>query len=88
MAVKTSEWPKSRRVWQWAKSCAAMVPQRGSSSFVRADFPHAACAVTLVGRLVDRSEIFELEGDSYRLKETKERAAQRTASRREKKSAA
>jgi DNA replication protein DnaC len=51
-------------------------------------FPHAACTVTLVDRLVHRSEIVEIEGDSYRLKEAKERAAQRTASRRGKKSAA
>jgi DNA replication protein DnaC len=51
-------------------------------------FPHAACTVTLVDRLVHRSEIFEIEGDSYRLKEAKERAAQRSTSRRGKKSAA
>ena len=51
-------------------------------------FPHAACTVTLVDRLVHRSEILEIEGDSYRLKEAKERAVQRTASRRGKKSAA
>jgi DNA replication protein DnaC len=50
-------------------------------------FPHAACTVTLVDRLVHRSEILEIEGDSYRLKEAKERAALRTASRRSKKSA-
>jgi len=51
-------------------------------------FPHAACTVTLVDRLVHRSEIIEIDGDSYRLKEAKERAAQRNASRRGKKSAA
>ena len=51
-------------------------------------FPHAACTVTLVDRLVHRSEILEIEGDSYRLKEAKERAALKTASRRGKKSAA
>lgn len=51
-------------------------------------FPHAACTVTLVDRLVHRSEIFEIEGDSYRLKEAKERAAQRSTSRKGKKSAA
>jgi DNA replication protein DnaC len=51
-------------------------------------FPHAACTVTLVDRLVHRSEILEIEGDSYRLKEAKERAVQRTASRRGKKTAA
>ena len=38
-------------------------------------FPHAACIVTLVDRLVHRSEIIEIDGDSYRLKEAKERAA-------------
>jgi DNA replication protein DnaC len=50
-------------------------------------FPHAACTVTLVDRLVHRSEIIEIDGDSYRLKEAKERAARRTASRRGRKSA-
>lgn len=45
-------------------------------------FPHAACTVTLVDRLVHRSEIFEIDGDSYRLKEAKERQAKRSASRR------
>ena len=51
-------------------------------------FPHAACTVTLVDRLVHRSEIFEVDADSYRLREAKERAAQRTASRRGKKPSA
>lgn len=50
-------------------------------------FPHAACTVTLVDRLVHRSEILEIDGDSYRLKEAKERAAQRAASRRRRKPA-
>lgn len=45
-------------------------------------FPHAACTVTLVDRLVHRSEILEIDGDSYRLKEAKERQAKRTASRK------
>jgi len=51
-------------------------------------FPHAACTVTLVDRLVHRSEISEIEGDSYRLKEAKERTASKNASRRSKKSQA
>ena len=51
-------------------------------------FPHAACTVTLVDRLVHRSEILQIDGDSYRLKEAKERAAQRSAKRRGKKTAA
>jgi DNA replication protein DnaC len=48
-------------------------------------FPHAACTVTLVDRLVHRSEILEIDADSYRLKEAKERQATRSASRRGKK---
>lgn len=44
-------------------------------------FPHAACTVTLVDRLVHRAEIIEIDGDSYRLKEAKERASKKTASR-------
>jgi len=44
-------------------------------------FPHAACTVTLVDRLVHRAEIVEIEGDSYRLKEAKERTDKKNASR-------
>lgn len=51
-------------------------------------FPHAACTVTLVDRLVHRSEIYEIDGDSYRLKEAHERAARRNTSRRPKKPSA
>jgi DNA replication protein DnaC len=47
-------------------------------------FPHAACTVTLVDRLVHRSEIIEIEGESFRLKEAKERSAQRSKARRAK----
>jgi DNA replication protein DnaC len=47
-------------------------------------FPHAACTVTLVDRLVHRSEIIEIEGESYRLKEAKKRSAKRATSRRAK----
>jgi hypothetical protein len=50
-------------------------------------FPHAACTVTLVDRVVHRSEILEIDGASYQKKESKERAAQRSASRRRKKTA-
>jgi DNA replication protein DnaC len=45
-------------------------------------FPNAACVVTLVDRLVHRSEIVQIEGDSYRLKEAKERAAKKRKARR------
>ncbi len=48
-------------------------------------FPSAACVVTLVDRLVHRSEIVQLVGNSYRLKEAKEREARRASSRKTKK---
>ena len=44
-------------------------------------FPNAACVVTLVDRLVHRSEIVQIQGDSYRLKEAKERAARKSKAR-------
>ena len=40
-------------------------------------FPNAACVVSLVDRLIHHSEIISIEGESYRLKEAKERSAQR-----------
>jgi DNA replication protein DnaC len=44
-------------------------------------FPNAACVVTLVDRLVHRSEILTVAGNSYRLKEAQERAARRKPAR-------
>jgi DNA replication protein DnaC len=44
-------------------------------------FPNAACVVTLIDRLVHRAEIVALDGESYRLKEAKERAARKASSR-------
>ena len=38
-------------------------------------FPNAACVVTLVDRLCHRAEIVQIEGESYRLKESKDRAS-------------
>ncbi|MFZ5478059.1 MAG: IS21-like element helper ATPase IstB [Myxococcota bacterium] len=40
-------------------------------------FPNAACVVVLVDRLVHRSEILSIEGDSYRLREANERAGKK-----------
>jgi len=37
-------------------------------------FPNAACVVSLVDRLVHNAEIVAIEGESYRLKEARERA--------------
>jgi DNA replication protein DnaC len=44
-------------------------------------FPSATCVVSLIDRLVHRSEIINIEGDSYRLKEAREASANRKASR-------
>ena len=49
-------------------------------------FPNAGCVVTLVDRLVHRSEILTLEGDSYRLREAKERSARRQRERKSRRS--
>jgi DNA replication protein DnaC len=45
-------------------------------------FPHAACVVTLVDRLIHRAEVIEVSADSYRLKEAKDLSAARSAKRR------
>ena len=45
-------------------------------------FPNAACVVSLVDRLVHNAEIIAIEGESYRLKEARERAEQRACQRR------
>lgn len=44
-------------------------------------FPNASCVVTLVDRLIHRSEIVEIDGESYRRKEALERAAARAKER-------
>ena len=45
-------------------------------------FPNAACVVSLVDRLVHHSEIINIEGESYRLKEAKEHRQRQAANRR------
>ncbi|MDB5969379.1 MAG: istB protein ATP-binding protein [Hydrocarboniphaga sp.] len=45
-------------------------------------FPSAACVVSLIDRLTHHAEIIALEGESYRLKESRERAEQQAARRR------
>jgi len=42
-------------------------------------FPNATCVVPLVDRLVQKADIFEIDADSYRLKEAQERAQRRRA---------
>jgi DNA replication protein DnaC len=45
-------------------------------------FPNAACVVSLIDRLIHNAEIIPIEGDSYRLKEARERSEQRARQRR------
>lgn len=44
-------------------------------------FPSATCVVTLVDRLVHRCEVVPIEGESYRLKESKDLAKRRAQDR-------
>lgn len=48
-------------------------------------FPNAACVVTLIDRLVHNSELLNIEGDSYRLREAKEKATLKKEARTKKK---
>ena len=48
-------------------------------------FDSAACLVTLIDRLCHRCEIVSIEGDSYRVKEAKQRAVSKRAQRGERK---
>jgi len=45
-------------------------------------FPNAACVVTLVDRLVHHADVIKLEGESYRLKEARERGERKTRGRK------
>ncbi len=49
-------------------------------------FPNASCVVSLVDRLVHNAEIISIEGESYRLKEARERAERRKQARKTRKS--
>jgi DNA replication protein DnaC len=44
-------------------------------------FPNAACVVSLIDRLIHHAEIIPIEGESFRLKEAKERHEQRRKQR-------
>jgi DNA replication protein DnaC len=50
-------------------------------------FPNAACVVTLVDRLLHRAELIDIDGESYRLKEAKERAASKSKARGQRRAA-
>ena len=46
-------------------------------------FEGSACVVSLVDRLVHRAEIVQIQGDSFRLKEAHERAAEKARRRKQ-----
>ena len=48
-------------------------------------FPNASCVVSLIDRLVHRSEIIDIDAESYRLKEAQEQAIKRKMDRAQKK---
>ena len=48
-------------------------------------FPSATCATALVERVVHHADIVKIEGESYRLRESKQDADSRDVSRRDKK---
>jgi DNA replication protein DnaC len=45
-------------------------------------FPNAACVVTLIDRLTHRAELVQIDADSYRLREARQRAAEKAKRRR------
>ena len=48
-------------------------------------FPNASCVVSLIDRLVHHAEIVHIDGQSYRLKEAKERSKRRTPASQQRK---
>src|SRR5690606_2923676 len=44
-------------------------------------FPNSSCVVTMVDRLIHKAEVLKIEAESYRLKEAKEREAEKKAKR-------
>jgi DNA replication protein DnaC len=44
-------------------------------------FPNAACVVSIVDRLIHHAEILVIEGESYRMREAKQRAARNKAAK-------
>ncbi len=46
-------------------------------------FPNSSCVTALIDRLVHKAEIISIEGESYRVKEAKDRTAKQASARRE-----
>lgn len=47
-------------------------------------FPHAACVVTLVDRLIHKADVISIDADSFRNREATERAALKAKARKRK----
>ena len=58
-----------------------LLPDAGRAHLIGITGPPGSCKSTLVDRLVHRSELLSVEGESFRLKEAKERADKRANSR-------
>jgi DNA replication protein DnaC len=88
LAALDSDSALRRRLNRYASPDVLVVDEVGYLSYSNRPFgewhevfPNAACVVSLVDRLVHRAEVVVIEGESYRVKEARERAEQRTKKR-------
>ena len=82
LAAQDGDSALKRRLARYARPQLLVIDEVGYLSYANRPFaewgevfPNASCVVSLVDRLVHRSEILTIEGESYRLKEAKERQA-------------
>jgi DNA replication protein DnaC len=64
------------------RSKSTLVTTNRSFSEWKEVFPNAACVVSLIDRLTHYAEIIAIDGESYRVKEARERNEQRARQRR------
>lgn len=69
---------------RYEKKSTFITTNKGFSEW-REIFPNATCVVSIVDRLVHHSEIVNIEGESYRIKEAKEKNQARLQARRKSK---
>jgi DNA replication protein DnaC len=63
------------------EKCSTLITTNRPFSEWNEVFPNAACVVSLIDRLVHHSDIIAIEGESYRMKEAKEKVAKRRATK-------
>lgn len=66
---------------RYEQKCTLVTTNRPFAEW-REVFPNAACVVSMVDRLMHNAEIVAIDGDSYRVKEARERAEQRAKQRK------